>query len=158
MKQIFNYKAKFAVSYFYPAMAFIILAVLCQVFEYGIALRNLRLLAYPNSVYVMSVLAVLFLVYAFMTLSKYLQSKKNPNMLEIDDIGISFPRGASEKITVSFSDMTGFSTGHDEDTGREITVRTKDRSYTFKEDNFDNESDYASFSKSVQDRYNIKNA
>ena len=156
MKQTFNYRDKFAVSYCYPALAFIALAVICEVFTYGIAFKRFTLLAYPNSVYVMGAVAVLCLIYAFAKYSKAAKSKKNPNQLEVGDTEISFPKGAEEKITVPYSAVTEVSHGEREDDGKVLVLRTENGSYEFKEDKFDNAQEFAAFVGAFDKKFSDK--
>jgi len=148
----FNYKEKFSFSLFYPAIAFIIIAVVCIAFQYGIAIGSLRILAYPNSAIIMGVIALIFIVSALLKLSKANKSKKNPHQLEVTDTQLSFPKGENEKTTVVFSDVTSVEGDHDEDDGHSLTLVTENGKYTFKEDNFDNETRYKEFAATIKSK------
>jgi hypothetical protein len=87
MNQTFIYKEKFAFSYCYPAIAFIALAIAAGVFKYGIAIKNLRLLAYPNNVYILSICAIGSIAYAYYKYSKAKKSAQNQVLIEVDDNG-----------------------------------------------------------------------
>jgi hypothetical protein len=148
MKQKFIYKEKFSFSYFYPAIAFIVLAILSGVFKYGIALRNLRLLAYPNSVYILAILAVVFIAYALYKYKGAQASAQNPNPIEIDGQGISFPKGTDGRISVAFTDVRELRHEKDDDEGQQIIIYTaEDKRYKFSEDRFATKGEFAEFEK-----------
>ena len=157
MNQSFTYREKFAFSYFYPSIAFIALAVGSAIFKYGISLKNLQLLAYPNSVYVLLIIAVLFLLFGFSKLSQACKSKKNPNPIEVGETEFSFPKDGSEKIVIRYTDITKLSTWCSSDTGNEITVHTATQKYTFKEDNFDNADKFNSFQAIIEQKHESLN-
>jgi cbb3-type cytochrome oxidase subunit 3 len=152
MKRTFIYKEKFSFSYWYPAIVFVALAVLSFVFKYGIALRNLRLFAYPNSLYVLSLCAVLFIVYALYKRNRAKASAANPNPFEIDDTGITFPKRKNECVTVAFADVEELWHKNDEDDGQQVIIYTtgKDR-YEFSEDHFANTAEFSEFEKIMDD-------
>jgi hypothetical protein len=146
MKKTFIYKEKFSFSYFYPAVAFVVLAVLSGVFEYGIAMRNLHLLAYPNSMYILSVIAVLFVAYALYKYNSAQKSAKNPNPIEIDGQGISFPQGEDGVVSVAFADIKELSRKKDEDEGAQIIIYTAgNERYEFSEEHFANKDEFSEF-------------
>lgn len=149
MKRTFNYQEKFAFSHFYPVVAFVILAVLCGVFQYGIALKSLQLLAYPNSMYIMIGCGVIFLVSALFKMIKACASKKNPYPIELDENGFSFPKGKEEKIAIAYTEITGLKGKHDDDEGHSVTVYTNGKSYAFREECFDNSSQFQAFSEAL---------
>ena len=149
MNKTFIYKEKFAFSYFYPSIAFIALTIGCVIFKYGIS----NVLTYPYSIYAFSVCAALFLVFGFSKLNKALQSKRNPNPIEIGESEFSFPKDGNCKIIVAYTDITELSTWCSSDTGNEITVHTSTKKYTFKEDNFNNSFKYNSFAEIIQQKY-----
>jgi len=148
----FNYKEKFAFSLFYPAIAFMVIAGLCVWFKFGIAIGNLRILAYPNSAIIMGVIALIFIVSALLKLNKANKSKKNPHKLEVTDTHLSFPKGESEKVTIEFSDVTAIEGDHDEDDGHSLILVTENERFTFKEDNFDSEALYREFAAMVNSK------
>ena len=148
MKQTFIYREKFSYSYWYPAIAFIALAVLSFVFKYGIDIKNLRILEYPNSAIILSICAVLFIAYALYKRNRAKASAANPNPLEADDNGITFPKGKNERITVAFADVKELWHKNDEDDGQQVIIYTtgNDR-YVFSEDHFANTGEFLEFEK-----------
>jgi|GEM_PF-3576949 len=153
MNQVFTYKEKFAFSYFYPSIAFIALTVGCFIFEYDIAAKNIRLLAYPNSIYVLSICAAVFLAFGFSKLSTALKSGKNPNPIEIGENTFSFPKNGDDKVVIAYTDITKLSTWCSSDTGNELTIHTATKKYTFKEDNFENSGKYNSFTAAIRQKH-----
>ncbi|MDR3219528.1 MAG: hypothetical protein LBU22_11260 [Dysgonamonadaceae bacterium] len=148
MKQTFIYKEKFAFSYCYPAIVFIVLAVLSWFFKYGIAFKNLRLLAYPNSMYILAFCAVLFIVYAFYKYSSAKASSKNPNPIEAEDNGITFPQGKDKRIWVAFTDVKELWHKDDEDEGKQVIIYTNNNDrYEFSEDRFASAAEFAAFAE-----------
>ncbi len=151
MKQTFNYKEKFAFSYCYPAIAFIILTVLSEVFQYGIRFKSLKLLAYPNSVYVLGVCALIFIVFALYKYSSARKSSKNPHPIEISETNLSFPKGSNEMVSLNFADINELRGENDEDEGKQLIICTQDKKrYQFSEDRFDNAGKYAEFESLVR--------
>jgi hypothetical protein len=152
MKQVFRYKEKFAISYCYPAIVFIALAVLSGVFEYGISYKNLKLLEYPNSVFILSACAILFIVYAYYKYKSAKQSELNPNPIEMTETKLSFPKG-KETIVVDFADVNELYTKTDEDEGKQVIIYThsgKNR-YEFSEDRFDSPTEFSKFEKLMKE-------
>ena len=144
--QTFNYKEKFSLSYFYPAIAFVLIAVLCAVFQYGIALGNFTLLSYPNSIYVSAGIAVLFVAYGFYKFRKSIRSKRNPHPIQVGESSFSFPRGDNDKVSVKFDDVTELWSRSDEDEGCQVIIYAKDNNrYEFSEDKFDNKAAFEAF-------------
>jgi hypothetical protein len=151
MKQTFIYKEKFAFSYCYPAIAFVALGILSQVFKYGIAIQNFNLLEYPNSVYIMIVCAVIFIAYAYYKYNSAKKSANNPNPVEITETSLSFPKGENEKISVDFANVNELYVKNDEDEGKQIIIYTKDKNrYEFSEDRFENTDEFAKFANLVK--------
>jgi hypothetical protein len=153
MKQVFNYREKFAVSYCYPAIVFVALAVLAGIFKYGISYRNLSLLEYPNSVYILSACAILFIVYAYYKYRNAKQSELNPNPIELTETNLCFPKGQKEKISVDFADINELYTKKDDDEGKQIIIYThngKNR-YEFSEDRFDSPAEFSKFEKLMKE-------
>jgi len=105
MKRTFIYKEKFAYSYWTPAVVFIALAVISYFFKRGIAIKSLRLLAYPNSLYVCAGCAVLFIVYALYKYNNAKIAATNPNPIEANDNGITFPKGKNGLVSVAYEDV-----------------------------------------------------
>jgi len=151
MKQVFSYKEKFAISYCYPAIVFIALAVLAGVFEYGITYRRFSLLEYPNSVFILSACAILFIVYAYYKYKSAKQSELNPNPIEITETQLSFPKG-KETVVVDFADVNELYTKTDEDAGRQVIIYTRSgkNRYEFSEDRFDSLAEFSKFEELVK--------
>ena len=105
MKRTFIYKEKFSYSYCYPAIAFMVLAIYSYFFKFGIAIKNLRILAYTNSFYILCLCAVLFIAYAWYKFKSAKTSEVNPNPIIADDIGISFPKGKTETVIVAYTEV-----------------------------------------------------
>jgi hypothetical protein len=148
MTQTFIYKEKFSFGYFYPAIAFIVLAILSGVFKYGIALKNLTLLLYPNSMYILAILAVVFIAYALYKYKSAKTSAKNPNPIEINEQGISFPKGADGRISIAFADVRELRHEKDDDEGQQVIIYTADdKRYKFSEDRFATKGEFAEFEK-----------
>ncbi len=148
MKETFVYRQKMAFSYFYPVIAFVVIAGLCQYFHYGIAWRNLRLLAYPNSVYVTGAIALLFLVSALRKWNKARRSAQNPHPITVDDQGVHFPYKGGE-ARFAFADVESIHTGHDEDNGDSLIFDTraggKSQRYEFFEEHFESKEKFLAF-------------
>jgi len=150
MNQTFNYRQKFYFSYFYPVIAFVVLAVLCEFYSYGIAIKNLHLLAYPNSFYLMCACAVIFGCYVLYKYLNYAKSKKNPNPIKMEESEFSFPKGGNEKITVKYNEIKELYNKSDSDDGEQIIIHTKDSNrYEFSADNFDNVSEFNLFKNAI---------
>lgn len=146
MKQTFIYQKKFSYSYFYPFIAFVVLAILCKYYNYGLAFKKFTFLQYPTSFYLMIVCAVLFLIYAIYKYTSASKSGKNPHPIEIDETEFSFPKGANEKITVKFDDVKELWNKKDEDYGMQVIIYTTDKNrYEFSEDHFANTADFNQF-------------
>ena len=144
MKETFVYKQKMSYSYFFPVLAFIAIAGACWYFEYGIALRNLRLLAYPNSVYVTAAIAVFFLVSALRKMGKARQSAQNPNPIVVEENGFRFPYkdGTAE---VAYAEIENLKTDQDEEEGTSFVVVVSGKRYEFFEENFEGKDKFTAF-------------
>lgn len=149
MKQTFTYKDKMSFSYFYPVIAFALIAGACAYFQYGIAFKNLRLLAYPNSVYVTGGLAALFLVSALIKWNKAKQSQSNPNPITLDETSFSFPHKA-DLVTVKYADITATRTANDEDDGNSVVVTAGGKDYEFFEERFEDAGKYVQFVEAIE--------
>lgn len=149
MKQTFTYREKMSFSYFYPVIAFVIIAGLCWYFQYGIAFKNLRLLAYPNSVYVTGGIALLFLVSAIIRVNKANRSRKNPHPVTVEETGFSFPRKEG-KVELLFTDIAGMRNDEDEDDGKSFVITANGKEYEFFEERFESPAQYAAFVESIR--------
>ncbi|GAB6013245.1 hypothetical protein [Viscerimonas tarda] len=146
MKQTFIYKEKFAFSYCYPAIVFIALAVYVGLFKYGISIKNLRFLEYPNSLYVLIACAAAFIAYACYKFSSARTSSANPNPIEVTETGLSFPKGKGERVSVDFADVKELWTKTDEDAGKQAIIYTQNKErYEFSEDHFENANEFSRF-------------
>jgi hypothetical protein len=153
MKETFVYKQKMSFSYFYPVIVFVVIAGICQYFHYGIAWRNLRLLAYPNSVYVSGAIALLLLVFALSRWSAARKSAQNPHPITVDDQGVRFPHKGGE-ARFAFTDIEEIYTKSDEDDGNSLILYTrpdgKFQRYEFFEEHFENEEKFRAFSALIE--------
>ncbi|MDR0511396.1 MAG: hypothetical protein LBH06_09940 [Rikenellaceae bacterium] len=142
----FVYREKFTFGCCWPAISFAILAVLSQIFHYGVGFRTLQFLDYPNSVYVFSACALVSIAYAANKWGRARVSAKNPNPIEVDQTGLAFPQGGADKLRVAFADVKQLRHKKDEDDGRQLIIYTvnNDR-YTFREDRFASASEFAAF-------------
>lgn len=144
MEKQFIYKEKFSFYHFIPALAAIVIAGLCWYYGYGIAIGNLRILAYPNSVYVMGGLGVIFLISSVCKMKKISDSKKNPTPIVVKESGLVFPKG-KDTVSVAFKDITHTFHKDDEDDGRAYVIRANDKTYSFYEDRFESGVQYIEF-------------
>ena len=113
MKKTFIYKKQASVS-IWPMLAFGVTAILCVVFQYGIAIRNFTLLTYPNSAIVAAIIAAGFGVYYFLEKKKVKASNTNPNCIEANETGIKFSN-KKEEVTIAYADVKQL--WHKEDDG-----------------------------------------
>lgn len=148
----FNYKEKFAFSEFYPAIAALIICLLCVIFGYGIAIGNLRILAYPNSAIITGIIAAAFLADALVKLNKSKKAKQDSHKIEMTEEGFSFPKGGKKTVTVRFSEITELGNDEDEDDGRMLIVRTQNGRYVFEEEKFDGKKEYEDFAAIINER------
>ena len=144
MKETFTYKEKMSFSYFYPVIAFVLLAGICWYFHYGLAFGKFRLLAYPNSVYVLAAIAVVFLVSALLKMNKANESKKNPNPIKVEETGFSFPHKGN-KTEIAFTTIEKLDKDNDEDDGPSFIVTSGGKNYEFFEEKFETPAQYAAF-------------
>jgi hypothetical protein len=153
MKETFAYKQKTSFSYFYPLIVFAVIAGMCQYFHYGIAWRNLRLLTYPNSVYVTGAIALLFLVFALREWSKARRSAQNPHQITVDDESVCFPNKGGE-ARLAFTDIEKIYTKNDRDEGDSLILHLcendKFQRYEFFEEHFENEEKFKTFSALIE--------
>ena len=150
MKQIFNYTEKFIFSYCYPAIAFIAMAVFTGISQRGLRFRNLRLLEYPNSLYISIVCAVIFIVYAYYKYRNAKKSGKSFHSIEVTDTDLTFPDGKSGQITIALININKLY-NNSEDGGKQLILYTSDKQrFVFYEDRFDKVTDYAEFTKIIQ--------
>ena len=144
MKETFTYKEKMSFSYFYPVIAFVLLAGICWYFGYGLAFGKFRLLAYPNSVYVLAAIAVVFLVSALLKMKKANESKKNPHPITVEEAGFSFPHKGN-KVEIAFPAIEKLDKDNDEDDGPSFIVTSTGKDYEFFEEKFESPTQYAAF-------------
>lgn len=146
-KQTFAYKVKTNFSDFYPGAAFAAVALLCWFFQYGIRFKSLRLLSYPNSVYVFGGLALICLIWAVVKFGKTAKSKNTPLSITVEASSFSFPYkdGMTE---VFFSDIIGLDRLDDDDNTFRVSAQGKD--YTFEEAYFENKEKYTKFVELVE--------
>ena len=151
MRRNFTYKKKFSYGYLAPVVVFIVLAVCAYLFKYGIAIKNLRILAYPNSFYILCLCAVLFIVSAWRKFKKAKDSAANPNPIIVDDNGISFPKGKTEIVTVSYTDVKDLLHYNDNEDGKQVIIYTTDgNNYEFSEEYFENPQEFSEFEKIME--------
>jgi hypothetical protein len=113
MNKKFIYKKKSSVS-IWPVLTFIVLTAVCAFFQYGIAIRNFKLLSYPNSVVILAIIAVGFGVYYFLEKRKEIASNKNPDHIEAGETGLRFTTSKGE-CTVAYADVAELHHKEDED-------------------------------------------
>jgi hypothetical protein len=113
MTRKFSYKKKSSTS-IWPVLVFAGLTVACVVFQYGIAIRNFKLLAYPNSAIVLAVITVGWSVYYFLERRKEKASNANPDYIETDETGLHFTTSKGE-FTVAYADVAELYHKEDED-------------------------------------------
>jgi hypothetical protein len=149
-KQTFAYRQKRDFSDFYAAIAFGVAAAGCGYFHYGIRIGSLRVLAYPNSVYVFGGLALIALVYALVKLSKTNKSKKNGHPIAVGASSFSFPHKGG-KVEVAVSEIENAERHSDEDDGDSLIVWAKGKRYEFFEVYFETEAKYAAFVELIEE-------
>jgi len=103
MNKTFIYKRKSSVS-IWPMLVFVVIAAVCVIFKYGIAIRNLTLLTYPKSAIIAALIAVVFGVYYFLERRTEKASNANPYRIEAGETGIHFTNSKGE-FTVAYSDV-----------------------------------------------------
>lgn len=144
MEKTFIYKEKVSYYNFLPALVFFIIAGLCWYFGYGIAFKNLRLLAYPNSLYVTAVIGLLFLVSAVMKLNKANKANKNPNPIVFGETLLNFPH-KGKNMEVIYAEIENVGMREDEDDGNYVTLTANGEKYDFFEEYFENKNKFDEF-------------
>lgn len=157
MTKKFIYKKKSSTSIF-PVLVFAGLTVGSVMFQYGIAIRNLKLLAYPNSAIVLAIITVAWGVYYFLERKKEKASNENPDYIEIDEQGLCITTSKGEFL-VAYSDVKKFKHNeekHDEEASVEITTK-EFKSYEWQADGFASPSEFNEFSQILNKNCNKNN-
>jgi hypothetical protein len=147
-QKIFVYRKKVDISDFYGAIGFGVAAALSWYFHMGIRIKNLKLLAYPNSVYVLGGLALITLAYGLWKFYHANQSKSNPHSITLGETSFSFPY-KNDKVEVAFSEIDSTERRSDDD-DNSFVVTVKGKDYEFFEDYFENPAKYTAFAESVE--------
>lgn len=145
MAKKFIYKQKSSTS-IWPVLAFGGLTIASAVFKYGIAIKNLKLLAYPNSAIVLAIITVAWGAYYFLEKKKEKAANANPDSIEVDEKGlrITTPKG---EFLVAYSDMETISYNEEkEDEEASIEITTKEsKSYKWEADGFASINEFNEF-------------
>jgi hypothetical protein len=147
-QKTFAYRKKVDISDFYGAIGFTVAAALSWYFHMGIRIKNLKLLAYPNSVYVLGGLALIMLAYALWKIYNANQSKSNPHSITVGATSFSFPY-KNDKVEVAFSEIDSTERRSDDD-DNSFVVTVKGKDYEFFEDYFESPAKYTAFVESVE--------
>ena len=149
MTRKFIYKKRSATS-IYPVLVFAGLTVASIIFHFGIAIKNLRLLAYPNSAIVLAIITVGWGVCYFLEKKKENSSNKNPDYIEADETGLHFTTSKGE-FTVAYADVAELYHKEDEDdVSAIINVKpnTPDsQQYEWMKEGFSSPSEFEEFEK-----------
>jgi len=157
MTKKFIYKKKSSTSIF-PVLLFAGLTVASVIFQFGIAIRNLKLLAYPNSAIVLAIITVVWGVYYFFEMRKEKLSNANPDYIEVDETGLRITTSKGEFL-VAYSDVEKIK--HNEEKSDEeasVEITTKDfKSYEWQADGFSSPSEFKEFSQILDKNCNKNN-
>ena len=147
MTKKFIYKRKSSTS-IWPVLAFASLTILSAVFKYGIAIKSLKLLAYPNSVIVLAIVTIGWSVYYFLEKKKEKASRANPDYIEVDEKGlrITTPKG---EFLVAYSDVEKINRNEEKDDDEaSVEITTKEsKSYKWEADGFASINEFKEFSQ-----------
>jgi hypothetical protein len=143
MKKSFIYEKQSSMS-IWPMLAFAVIAVLCVVFKYGIAIKNFTLLQYPYSAIIAAVIAAGFGAYYFSEKKKAKASKANPDRIETDETGIKFSSKKGE-VVIAYADVTQL--WHKEEDGDVLAIiyTASDDRYEWAKDGFATGNEFDEF-------------
>ncbi|MFT3704919.1 MAG: hypothetical protein QM802_21310 [Agriterribacter sp.] len=144
---VFTYRQKISYTHIYPIAAFIVFTIYFGVNQYGISLRKWKLLEYPNSLYALSILSVVFITYALYRFIVRRRALKNPNHIIMKERSFDFPHGSSGKVSIDYNQVDELWNKTESNDGELIILYVKNpRSrYTFKADYFASNSEFSLF-------------
>ena len=147
MTKKFIYKRKSSTS-IWPVFAFAGLTIASVVFKYGIAIKNLKLLAYPNSAIVLAIVTIGWSVYYFFEKKKEKESNENPDYIEVDENGLRITTSKGEFL-VAYSDVKKINHNEEkEDEEASVEITTKEfKSYEWQADGFASTDEFKEFSQ-----------
>ncbi|WP_221409165.1 hypothetical protein [Reichenbachiella versicolor] len=141
--------SSFSFQTFIPAIASFGLSYYCYEYQAGIRYRSLRVLEYPTSYYVTTLIGVVILVYALYQLIQHGTSSGGDIRLSHDYF--TFPK-KRESIKVKYDDINQYEFKDDSDDGESVVIytRTDKKKYQFFHDYFESTKDYLAFKRGIQ--------
>ena len=145
--QTFTYKENFSPWVFTPAFVFFALTTYAFIEKVSFSFKGRVFLEYPYSYYVPGVLGFLFIIYAIYKFIKASKSGQNQKPISLGESFMSFPKGATDSITINYRSVNELWVKDDNDDGESVILYTDDNKnrYEFFEDNFENETKYIAF-------------
>ncbi|MBJ2174835.1 hypothetical protein JBL43_11345 [Aureibaculum sp. A20] len=143
----FNYKEKFSIWIFSPAVVFIAVAIYAFIEKVSFSYRGNIVLNYPLSYYIPAVLGVLFIAYAVYKFINASKSKQNKKPISLGESSMSFPKGSSDTVQLNYSSVNELWVKEDNDDGESVILYSENNKnrFEFFAENFDADSQYIEF-------------
>jgi len=151
MEKRFIYKEKNANGLMWGGVAFVVIAVLCVYFGWGIGIRNFNLLPYPYSAIVTALIAVVFGVFYFLEKKKEKASKANPDVITLSETGITYTTPKSE-VTIAYADVKKLSVEREMKYVEISIITQNDDDYKWGNDGFESKTDFLEFEHILKER------
>lgn len=147
MNTTFNYKSRLTFSAFYPAIIFIILTFFLNSGEYSVAVYGFTILAYPFSIYVSGILAILSIAYAGYKIIQFFRTHKENKQINITESNVTFPE-KQNSVTINFCEIEKLSNEKDDDE-ESLIIYTNNQGarYRIESQKFDNKGAFDTFQK-----------